>query len=166
MARPSLRFLGSLPNLGYKQSIFFHYVKSNTCGNNPSYFLPFACHVRFSASLVLANKHLNHEWTERYHNTFIGRSFFMLFPSSYHISLGIMIPCILDTYTMLQTLFHTIFNHWDMHVFFGTPYSSDVISYSPHSGRSTSTFRKHFMQQLDQFNEAFTSPPISFLNIN
>jgi len=37
------------------------------CHNNPSLFLPFACHIRFFASLTLTNKHLNRGMFGRYH---------------------------------------------------------------------------------------------------
>jgi len=72
VARPSLRFLGSLPNSGYKQSVFFHCGESAGCRNNPSHILPFECHVKFFASLTLAKKRFNHGMIGRYHNTFAG----------------------------------------------------------------------------------------------
>jgi len=71
-----LLFLGSLPNSGYKQVIFFYCSESTTFQNNRSHFLPFAWHVKFFTSLTLANKCLNHNMIERYHNTFARGPFF------------------------------------------------------------------------------------------
>jgi len=51
----------------------------------------------------------------------------------HHLSLCILIPRILDTCVMLQNLFYTTYNHWDMIVFSTAPHPSDTISSSPHS---------------------------------
>ena len=72
-ARPCLRFLGSCPKSIYKRSIVFHWGELMVCQSKSSFFLPFACHVRFFASSPLANNHLNLGIIGRYQHTFVGR---------------------------------------------------------------------------------------------
>ena len=78
----SLRFLGSLPNSGYKESIFFHCGESTVCRNNPSHFLPPECRLKFFASLTLAKKRFKRGIIGRYHNTMARGPFFMSSSSS------------------------------------------------------------------------------------
>ena len=73
VARPSLKFLGSAPNSGYRRSIAFYCGLSAGCRINPSDFLVFACHIRFFASSPLANNRLNLRIIGRYQHTFAGR---------------------------------------------------------------------------------------------
>ena len=77
VARPSLTFLGSLPNSGYKESIFFHCSESTACRNNPSHFLPLECHLKFFASLTFPKNRFKRGIIGRYHNTLAGGPFFM-----------------------------------------------------------------------------------------
>jgi len=133
VARPSLRFLGSLPNSGYKVSIFFHCGESTTCRNNPSHFLPFACHVKFFASLTLAKKRLNCGIIRRYHNTLARRPFFMSSssPSS-------SFTLYLDTPHLGHLCNHSNYFLYNIQSFgqtciFGTLNPLDIISSWPHS---------------------------------
>jgi len=55
--------------------IFFHCRESVGCRRILSHFLPFACHVRFFASSLMANNRLNLGYMGRYHNMLTGGPF-------------------------------------------------------------------------------------------
>ena len=85
-ARPSLRFLGSSPKSGYRQSIAFHCGLWAGCRRNPSDFLLCACRVSFFASSPLGNNCLNLGIIGRCQHTFAGCRLFAIASTLHFLS--------------------------------------------------------------------------------
>ena len=71
------RFLGSLPNEGYLQSIYFHCGESAGCRSFPSFILSSLCQVRFFASSRELNIRLNLGIMGKYQRTLAGTPGFL-----------------------------------------------------------------------------------------
>ena len=88
--------------------------------------------LSFFVSCPLENNHCNLGIIERYQHTFAKQLLFFV-ASSLHV-LSFNLYC--DTHlwgicVFRQTDFYTKCNYQGMHVFFGTPYVQDIISYLP-----------------------------------